>query len=158
MLAGCGVTKTVTRSVTVSSSPSTSGVQYYYGHIVSLRQSGAGYLMEFNPALFLSGITANAAAADDLHVRCAPEKCQAVPNDNYVVDESARSYFFRVPASVHGTVLTNGSSLDGTSISVAQLAQIVAGKGMKLFEPLESGVWIRVRIDTVQTFSQQFRP
>ena len=116
-------------------------MQSYYGHIVSLQRSSAGYLMRFDPALFLSGVTANAAAAADLHVACAPEKCEAVPNDNYVVDESNRSYVFRVPESVRGTVLTSGSNLNGTSILVAQLAQIVAGKGMRLFEPLESGVW-----------------
>lgn len=133
-------------------------MQSYYGHIVSLQQSGAGYLMRFDPALFLSGITANAAAAADLHVACAPEKCEPVPNDNYSLDESHRSYVFRVPANVRGTVLTRGSNLSGTSISVAQLAQIVAGGGLKLFEPLDSGVWIRVRIDTVQAFSQQYRP
>ncbi|HKU59044.1 MAG TPA: hypothetical protein VJP39_05490 [Gaiellaceae bacterium] len=158
LLAGCGATKTVTRTVTVLLPPETSGVQSYYGHIVSLQRSSAGYLMRFDPALFLSGVTANAAAAADLHVACAPEKCEAVPNDNYVVDESNRSYVFRVPESVRGTVLTSGSNLNGTSILVAQLAQIVAGKGMRLFEPLESGVWIRVQIDTVQTFSQQYRP
>jgi len=133
-------------------------VQSYYGHIVSLQRSGASYLMRFDPALFLSGITANAAAAADLHVTCAPEKCEPVPNDNYSLDESHRAYFFRVPANVRGTVLTSGSNLSGTSISAAQLAQIVAGGGMKLFEPLDSGVWIRVNIDTVQTFRQQYRP
>ena len=138
--------------------PATSGVQSYYGHIVSLKQSGTGYLMQFNPALFLSGITANAAAAADLHIACAPEQCEPVPNDNYVLDESSRSYVFRVPANVRGTVLTSGSDLNGTEISVAQLAQIVAGNGMKLFEPLDSGVWIRVHIDTVQMFNQQYRP
>ncbi|HEX5449854.1 MAG TPA: hypothetical protein VFW85_07325 [Gaiellaceae bacterium] len=139
-------------------SPATSGVQFYYGHIVSLQRSGSEYLLRFDPALFLSGITANAAAAEDLHVACAPEKCEAVPNDNYSLDESHRAYFFRVPANVRGTVLTSGSKLSGTSISVTQLAQIVAGGGMKLFEPLASGVWIRVHIDTVQTFAQQYRP
>jgi hypothetical protein len=133
-------------------------VQYYYGHIVSMRQSGTGYLMQFDPAWFLSGITGNAGMAADLHVTCAPEKCDAVPNDNYTVDESKRAYAFRVPASVHGTVLTSGSNLSGTSVSAAQLAQIVAGEGVKLFEPLDTGVWVRVRIDTVQTFAQQYHP
>lgn len=161
MLAGCGATKTVTRTVAIPSpvvSPASSGVQYYYGHIVSLQPLGSQYLMQFDPAMFLSGVTANAAAAADMQIACAPLKCEAVPNDNYVVDESNRAYVFRVPSSVRGTVLTSGSNLNGTGISVAQLAQIVAGKGMKLFEPLESGVWIRVRVDTVQTFTQQYRP
>lgn len=158
MLAGCGATKTITRTVTVTPTPATTGVQSYYGHIVSLQKLGSEYLMQFNPALFLSGVTANTAAARDMRISCAPLKCEPVPNDNYPVDESNRSYVFRVPANVRGTVLTNGSNLNGTSISVAELAQIVAGKGMKLFEPLESGIWIRVHIDTVQTFDQQYRP
>jgi hypothetical protein len=39
------------------------------------------------------------------------------------------------------------------------LAQIVAGKSsLKLFEPLSSGVWILVHVDTVRTFAQQYRP
>ena len=32
------------------------------------------------------------------------------------------------------------------------------GKHRKLFEPLASGVWIRVRIDTVRELDQQYQP
>ena len=32
------------------------------------------------------------------------------------------------------------------------------GPHRKLFEPLDSGVWIRVRIDTVKELDQQYRP
>ena len=133
-------------------------MQQFYGHIVSLTKANGRYLMTFDPAWFLSGITANAAAAADEHVTCAPASCKAVPNDNYSVDESHRAYVFRVSASATGTVLTSGSNLSGARVSVAQLAAIVAGHGLKLFEPLESGVWIRVHLDTVTSFQQQFRP
>ena len=60
------------------------------------------------------------------------------------------------------TVLTLGARPVGpTSISVAELAEIVrTGKSSrrKLFESLESGVWIRYRIDTVCALDQQYRP
>jgi hypothetical protein len=64
---------------------------------------------------------------------------------------------------VQGTVLTKSGSSGGpfpaTTITVAQLAQIVAGKSsLKLFEPLSSGVWILVHVDTVRAFAQQYRP
>jgi aspartate/methionine/tyrosine aminotransferase len=136
----------------------TPGLQQYYGHIVSLTKANGSYLMTFDPEWFLTGITANAAAAADSHVACTPASCEPVPNDNYSVDESNRTYVFRVPAGVTGTVLTSGANLSGAHVSVAQLAAIVAGQGMKLFEPLDSGVWIRVRIDTVTSFQQQYHP
>lgn len=40
-----------------------------------------------------------------------------------------------------------------------ELLQLVAGKSsLKLFEPLSTGVWILVHVDTVRTFAQQYRP
>jgi hypothetical protein len=158
LAAGCGSTRTVTRTVTVSPSLAGSAVQDLYGHIVSLTPTKTGYLLRFDPAWWLGGITANAAAAQDEHVSCLPASCDPVPNDYYVVDESHRALTFEVPRAVRGTVLTSGSNLAGTPIGAGQLARIVAGHGLKLFEPLESGVWIRVRIDTVLTFRQQYRP
>ena len=84
-------------------------------------------------------------------------------NDNYVVDEGHRLLTYLVPAAVQGTVLTTSGSSGGpfpaTTITVAELAQIVAGQSsLKLFEPLSSGVWILVHVDTVRTFAQQYRP
>jgi hypothetical protein len=63
---------------------------------------------------------------------------------------------------VQGTVLTKSGSSGGpfpaTTITAAELAQIVAGtSSLKLFEPL-SGVWILVHGDTVRTFAQQYCP
>jgi hypothetical protein len=48
-----------------------------------------------------------------------------------------------------------------TPIGVAQLAQIVSGKnplGRPLFEPITTGFWILVNIDTVRSLDQQYQP
>jgi hypothetical protein len=58
-------------------------------------------------------------------------------------------------------VLTNQATkgISATPISAAELSRIVnGGKHRKLFEPLASGVWIRVRIDTVKELDQQYKP
>jgi hypothetical protein len=156
--AACGSTRTVTRTVTVSPPLAGSAVQDLSGHIVALTPTKSGYLLRFDPAWWLGGLTANVAAAEDEHVSCPPASCDPVPNDYYVVDESHRALTFVLPRAARGTVLTSGSNLAGTQIGADQLARIVAGHGLKLFEPLESGAWIRVRIDTVLTFRQQYRP
>ena len=53
----------------------------------------------------------------------------------------------------------NAKGIFSTPIPVSELARIVnGGKHRKLFEPLDSGVWIRVRIDTVRELDQQYRP
>ena len=154
LLAGCGATPTVVRTVTVSSSDTV-----YVGNIVSMTRSGGDYLVRFDPQFDLVGVTANVAAAEDQHVTCAPRSCQSVPNDVYRVDETHRAYTFLLPAATHGTVLTSGNNLSGTRITAAQLAAIVGGSGgMKLFEPLLSGVSITVHVDTIKSFAQQYRP
>src|SRR5947208_13106684 len=88
--AGCGTTKTVTRTVTVSPSAKTGvgppGQMVQFGHIKSLEPKDAGYVMRFDPEWFLTGITANTAAAED----GAVPPGQPVPNDNYRVDEAHR--------------------------------------------------------------------
>ena len=81
--AGCGSTKTVTRTVTVPAKSTSDlgppAVQTQFGYIKSMKRKGAGYVLRFDPALLLSGITANTAAAEDGAV--APG--EPVPNDNY---------------------------------------------------------------------------
>ena len=112
------------------------------------------------PAWFTSGVTANTAAAED----GAVEPGEPVPNDNYVVDESRpHAEVPRASGSARdGAHQRRGPGSSGaTSISVAELAEIVqTGKSSrrKLFESLESGVWIRYRIDTVCALDQQYRP
>lgn len=130
-----------------------------FGHIRSLTPKSARFEMRFDPAWFLSGVTANRAAAED---KVVPPG-QPVPNDNYVRDETHRLLTYLVPANAHVTVLTNAGSsgITSTAITVSELAQIVKGKNPKhrpLFESLESGVWIRVAIDTVRSLDQQYHP
>ena len=179
LAAGCGgggaqkVVRTVTvqqaaveRTVAVqhkAAALSATGDQRLYGQVKSLERKGDHYELRFDPALFLSGVAANVAQAEDQHTPCQPSACPPVANDNYVVDESHRLLTYLVPADVQGTVLTksgsNGGPFPATTITVAQLAQIVAGKSsLKLFEPLSTGVWILVHVDTVRTFAQQYRP
>jgi hypothetical protein len=157
--AGCGTTKTVTKTVTVDATAK-SGVgapleRVEFGYVKSLVPKGSGYVMRFDPAWLLSGETANVAAAED----GAVEPGQPVPNDNYIVDEGQRLLTYIVPAGARVTVLAEG--VNGTPITVAQLAQIVTGKNplsRPLFEPITTGFWIRVRIDTVRSLDQQYRP
>jgi hypothetical protein len=129
-----------------------------FGHIRSLVRKGDHYELRFDPAWFTSGETANTAAAEDGQV--APG--EPVPNDNYVVDESRRTLKYLVRPGAHVTVLVNnGTGILSTPITVSELAEIVRSgdsSRRKLFESLESGVWIRYRIDTACTLDQQYRP
>jgi hypothetical protein len=126
-----------------------------FGHIESLERSGDHYTLRFDPAFFTSGITANAAAAEDGAVPAG----QPVPNDNYVVDESHRLLTYIVPESAAVTVLTWPSAPGPTPTTVSELERIVnGGSDIALFEPLASGVWIRVHVDTVCSLDQQYRP
>ena len=179
LAAGCGgggsrnVVRTVTvqkaavaKTVAVQQKPaalSATGDQRLYGLVKSLERKGDHYELRFDPAFFLSGVTANVAQAEDQQTPCQPSACPPVANDNYVVDEGDRLLTYLVPAGVQGTVLTRTGSSGGpfpaTTITIAQLAEIIAGQSsLKLFEPLSSGVWILVHGDTVRTFAQQYRP
>jgi hypothetical protein len=159
VLAGCGSTKTVTKTVTVTGTAKSGvgppGEYVQFGQIKSLRLKGKRYSMRFDPMWFLSGVTANVAAAED----GAVEPGQPVPNDNYRLDEGHRLLTYIVPANAHVTVLAKGVS--GTPITVAELSQIVDGKnplGKPLFEPITTGFWILVNIDTVRSLDQQYQP
>lgn len=129
-----------------------------FGHIKSLKRDGGGYRLRFDPAWFTSGVTANEAAAED----GAVEPGQRVPNDNYTVDESHRLFTYLVPAVARVTVLTrhgDPANFGATEIRVDELAELVDGqKPVDLFEPLDSGVWIGVKIDTVCSIDQQYVP
>jgi hypothetical protein len=153
LLAGCGSTRTVVRTVTV---PSQDVV--YAGHVVSMQQTAGGYFVRFDPEIDLVGIAGNVAMAQDQHLACAPRRCAAVPNDVYTIDETHRAYTFFMPAATKGTVLTPRHNVDGAPVTASQFAAIVAGRGEKLFEPLESGVQITVHVDTITHFAQLYRP
>lgn len=127
-----------------------------FGHISSLTQKGDHYEMRFDPAWFTSGVTANTAAAEDGKV----EPGEPVPNDNYRIEEGHRLLTYLVLTDAPVTVLTNsGTGILSTPVTVSELAQLVNGeKPIDLFEPLDTGVWIRVNIDTVCAVDQQYQP
>jgi hypothetical protein len=125
-----------------------------YGHIKKLSRTGGKYILRFDPAMFTTGLTASVAAKEDTG-------SSDVPNDVYTVEESHRLYSYYLAPNAKVTVLTNHgtSGITSTPISVGELYRIVnGGPHRKLFEPLLSGVWIRVRIDTIKELDQQFRP
>ena len=154
--AGCGETTTVTQTVTVTGTTKHEvgppGERVEFGYIKSLRRKGSAYELRFDPAWYLSGITANTAAAEDGVVSPG----EPVPNDNYVVDEGHRQLTYLVPADAHVTVLTESPT--GTPIDVEELAQIVAGTHKPLWEPITTGFWITVDNDMVTSLEQQYRP
>ena len=165
LVCGCGGTKNVTKTVTVTKNATAKtgvgppGEQVEFGFIKSLQPAGAVFVLKFDPALLLTGVTANVAQAEDQGTRCRPSACPPVANDNYVLNESHRLLTYIVPANARVTALTKG--VTGTRISVAQLSGIVSGKnplGHPLWEGLNTGVWIRVKIDTVVSIDQQYHP
>ena len=156
---GCG-TKTVTRTRTVTVTATGKvgagppGRHVEFGYIKALTRDGQRYRMRFDPAWMLSGETANVAAAHD----GAVEPGEPVPNDNYVIDEGKRLLTYFVSPDARVTVLKSGP--DGSRVSVAALARLVSGRGapFKPWEPLTTGFWIVVNIDTVRALDQQYRP
>jgi hypothetical protein len=126
--------------------------QVQFGHIKSLKRGQGEYLLRFDPAQYLTGVTASDAAQEDTG-------SSDVPNDNYVVDEGHRLFTYKVPADAHVSVLADG--VEGTPITVAELAKLVKGEdplGQPLWEPLETGVWILIEVDTVRSIDQQYAP
>jgi hypothetical protein len=128
-----------------------------FGHIKSLERSGDHFELRFDPAWFASGVTANTAAAED----GAVDPGQPVPNDNYVVEEGHRLLTYLVPETAQVTVLTREGAgpLGETPSTVSELERIVNdGPHRPLLETLDSGVWIRVHVDTACSLDQQYRP
>jgi hypothetical protein len=159
LAAGCGGTKTVTKTVTATAGVGAPSEQVEFGYISSLKPDGDTFVMKFDPAWLLSGVTANVAQAEDQGTPCRPSACPPVANDNYRLNEGHRLLTYIVPANARVTALTTGAT--GTRITVAQLSGIVSGKnplGHPLWEGLNTGVWIRVRIDTVRAIDQQYHP
>src|SRR6266516_4493609 len=129
------------------------GQMTLYGHVKTLTRKGGRFEMQFDPAWFTTGVTAIRGALQNTG-------SSDVPNDNYVVEEGHRLLTYLVPTSARITVLTNnGQGIAATPINVSELSRIVSGgKHRRLFEPLDSGVWIRVHVDTVRSLDQQYRP
>ena len=130
------------------------GQMVLYGHVKKLKRVGGHYELGFDPAWFTSGITASRAHKEDTG-------SSDVPNDNYTVEEGHRLLWYILPAGTRITVLTNQvtKGISATPISAAELSRIVnGGPHRKLFEPLDSGVWIRIHNDTVKELDQQYKP
>jgi hypothetical protein len=110
-----------------------------FGHIKSLTRKGAGFELRFDPALWLTGVTASRAKLED-------EGSSDVPNDYYIRDPDHRLLTYKVPATAPVTVLARGSCTTRTTAAVLARSHPRAG------------FWIRVRIDTVRSLDQQYQP
>jgi hypothetical protein len=130
-----------------------------YGHVRSLVRRGNRFELRFDPAWWLSGVTANRAAIED----GAIPPGDVVPNDYYIRDETHRLLTYRVPATARVVVLTlRTGRIASTRITVSELAQIVRGRNPRR-RPLYDrgnhlGFWIRVATDTVRSLDQQYQP
>ena len=116
------------------------GQQSLFGHISSLTRKGRRYVLRFDPAWLLSGLTASRAALEDTG-------SADVPNDTYARDETHKLLTFLVPASAHVTLLTHSTC--STPTTVARLAKSTTPRRR---------FWIRVRIDTVRSVDEQYPP
>ncbi len=128
---------------------------FMYGHVKSLTRKGARFELRFDPAWWLTGLTARRAALQDTG-------STDVPNDYYIVEEGHRLLTFVVPTTAQVSVLTRQGvgSIPATTIPVSELAQIVKGRNpqhRQLMEP-KAGFWIRVAGDAVRSFEQQYQP
>jgi hypothetical protein len=130
------------RSCTFATLPraTRAGQQSFYGHISSLKRQGTRYVLRFDPAFLLSGLTASRAAREDTG-------SGDVPNDNYTRDETHKLLTFLVPGNASVTVLTHATC--STRTSVAKLASSTTPRRR---------FWISVRIDTVRSIDEQYHP
>ena len=110
-----------------------------FGHIKSLKRKGARFELRFDPASWLTGVTAARAALEDTG-------SNDVPNDYFIRDSDHRLLTYRVPATTPVTILTGGTCT--TRTTPAKLAGSVP----------PAGFWIRVHGDTVRSLDQQYQP
>jgi hypothetical protein len=124
-----------------------------YAHATSLVRHAGHWELRVDPALFLSGLTAQRAAVEDGAIGPG----EAVPNDYYTRDDSHRLLTFRVAPRARVKVMSRGPK--ATSIAVPELARALAGKRTPhpLWEP-QAGFWIRIAGDTVRALDQQYTP
>jgi hypothetical protein len=128
-----------------------------FGHVKSLTPKGDHFELQFDPAWFTSGLTASRAQLQDTG-------SGDVANDNYVIEEGHRLLTYIVRSNAHITVLTrkgalNSDGFPSTSITPAQLGELLAGKEpVKLLEPLDTGLWMHIHVDTVCSLEQQYQP
>ena len=123
-----------------------------FGYVKSITHVGSGYLVRFDPAFILTGNTATQAAKDD---------GMTADGDFYIRNPDTKLLSFKLAGSAHASVVTAGNGpVNSTSVSVAELAQIVAGKNPN-HRSLMSGTpafWIVTNGDTVTAVDQQYLP
>jgi len=149
------VTAAAGASALVAANQSSPSQGPLYGHIKSITQQNNRFVMKFDPAWWLTGLAAERACG-----------CKTVANDFYVVDESHRRLTFAVRRDARALVLVSGPThVSPVSISVAELAQIVAGKNPKhralLGRTAGYGFWIRIGTqypNPVVSLEQQYQP
>jgi hypothetical protein len=126
-----------------------------FGYVDSVTAKGSGYVLRFDPALWLEGQTANVAAAEDGAINLG----QSVPDDYWIRDPDHKLLTYKLPANAHVTVLVN---LQTTKISVSNLAKLLKtskpGGPYELRGPGRRGFWLRYSIDTVKALDQQYQP
>ena len=150
-----GATTATSRTPQLAAPPATIT---HYGYVRSLVRTGNHYRMRFDPALWLSGQTANRAAIED---RAIPPG-ETVPNDYYIRNESRKQLTYTVLPGARVTVVTNSAvgGLRATRITVSELAAIVAGRNprqRKLYGR-QLGYWARIAGDRVIGLDQQYQP
>jgi hypothetical protein len=130
------------RSCTFATLPraTPAGQQSMYGHISSLKRKGNHYVLRFDPAWLLTGLTASRASLEDTG-------SGDVPNDTYSRDETHKLLTFLVPASARTTVLAHATC--STRTTVAKLAKSTTPRRR---------FWIQVRMDTVRSIDEQYHP
>jgi hypothetical protein len=128
-----------------------------YGYVRSLTRAGNAYRLRFDPALWLSGETANRAAVEDGVI--APG--DTVANDYYIRNESRKTLAYTVPRTARVTILTlPGAGPRSIRIPVSEFAAIVAGdnpNGRRLYGR-DLGYWARIAGDRVVRLDQQYQP
>jgi hypothetical protein len=161
-------TVTITQTVTSPAGPKkpppaeaeTANVKYFGIPVSATQLDAKHYELTIKPQFFLVGVTANVAFAAQQHSACQPLACPAVEDDRWVIPAGKQNLLFVLPVTTTGTVLVAGTKgMGSTTITAAQLAALVSGaKTPKLLEPLDSGLWVTVNVDTVTAFAQQFEP
>jgi hypothetical protein len=126
------------------------GYRYQYGLINSLTRKGRMFEMRFDPAFWLSGVTARRASLED--------HPGDPGGDYYVLDEGHRLVTYLVPASARVTIVTRLPYSERSTVS--ELAQLVKGRNPKhrRWLNMHYGFWIRLVGDTVRSLDQQYRP
>jgi hypothetical protein len=147
-LATSGRSSSIVISPTNLPTAAPTGQMALYGHIVTLQRDRGRFEMRLDPACYTEGLTARVAYHG------------TVPNDRYVIEEGHRLLSYIVSSNAKIRVLTNhGTGPVLVPIKLGELMRIVnGGSHRKLFEPLSTGVWIRVHTDTIQEINQQYQP